>query len=238
MWQCWLKNVCGMGEIRLLTNDLRWSLSQDITGFPALTSSQSCECVNMFLCWPSVLVRFSFEILRSCVTSERVLISKFCYSSNERSDSKPPSFVVLHRNSGQLLFCVQVEDPEELCLCVCVCVSALVYTSVAMKHFFPSHATPLSQPLSHSLVLFSKDFSVARACDPAVFPSRARSQTHTPFFINISLLLSALLFPLSAMFYLPVSYSGTVSFSPTLSVSTPPIPAWHTVSKLVCKYLS
>lgn len=153
MWQCWLKNVCGMGEIRLLTNDLHWSLSQDSTGFPALTSSQSCECVNMFLCWPSVLVRFSFEILRSCVTSEPVLISKFCYSSNERSDSKPPSFVVLHRNSGQLLFCVQVEDPEELCLCLCVCLCEC--TCVHERGNEALLSLPRNTPVSTPLPLIS-----------------------------------------------------------------------------------
>lgn len=77
--------------------------------------------------------------------------------------SKVPSSVVLRRISGQLLLCVRAADPEELCVhaCACVRVRALVYTSAATKHIFPSHSTPLSQPLSHSLVLFNKDFSAA-----------------------------------------------------------------------------
>ncbi len=63
------------------------------------------------------------EILRNPVTSQHVLFSDFYYGSNDGSASKPPAFVVLHRNSGQLLFCVQAEDPEErrVCLCVFVC---------------------------------------------------------------------------------------------------------------------
>lgn len=170
-------------------------------------------------------VQIVIEILRNPVSSLHVLFSDFQNGSNDGSASEPPAFVVLHRNSGQLLFCVQAEDPEELRVCVYVCVRALVYTSAAMKHVFPSHSTPLSQPLSHSVVLFSKDFSVARARDPAVFPSHARSQTrtfHKHFFVSLSTPLPSVCHVFCLSVSCSVSFS--VSLSLSLPVSTPPIP--------------
>lgn len=103
---------------------------------------------------------------------------------------------------------------------VCIRVHPLVHASTTAKHFLPSHSTTLSQPLSHSLVFFSKGFSTVRARFPAVFTSLILFQAcaHSLFFFFS--LLSILLYLALSVHHLP------------------PIPAWHMVSKLVCKYLS
>lgn len=133
---------------------------------------------------------------------------------------------MLHGNSGQLLLYVRATDPEERCA-----FGALVYTSAAMNRFFPSHSAPLPQPLSHSVGL-DKDFSVARAHAPAVFPSPCALL----FAISISLFL--LPFPLCLPCFDCLCHGQELFLSASLRVTRPPIPTWHMVSKLVCKYLS
>lgn len=138
------------------------------------------------------------------------MVSDFTALQIRDLPGKPPLFVVLHGNSGQLLLRVQATDPEERCA-----FGALVYTSAAMNQFFPSHSTPLPQPLSHSVGL-DKDFSVARTHAPAVFPSPCALL----FAISISLFL--LPFPLCLPCFDCLCHGQELFLSASLRVSRPP----------------